>query len=281
MNNTLKLGVRAHDFGCFSPEKMGETLERAGFTSAHLALHKALEGFSPEPGTISAHKAQEVQEAFSRHKVQTAILGCYINPVHPEPKEEETGLLRFREHLQFASDFACPVVGTETGSLNPDCTYHPETASPAVYTRFCNNLGPLLAYAEEKQVFIGIEPVAQVHTIGSIALMRQLLSDMNSPNLRVIYDPVNLFPAEGDFCELDEVKRVLDSFGDNIIAIHVKDYTIVSQKKVGDMVCGTGIFQYQPFFKELGVLADTLPLLIENGSPDTYPDIWKVLRQAW
>lgn len=281
MNSNLRLGVRAHDFGRFSAQELAERVSQAGFSSVHLALHKAIEGFASEPGHISSGAAGEVHTALASTGLTIGVLGCYINPVHPDPAIRERELARFLEQLTYACDFGALVVGTETGSLDPDCGYHEGTRLASTYRDFCRMLEKMLIKAEDQKIIVGLEPVARDHTIGSPELMARLITEMASPWLSVIYDPVNAFPAEGRFSEQDEITKCLDLFGDRICAFHLKDYTLESGNKLGDMPCGTGVFDYSTLFSLIRPLAADLPLLVENGSPTTYSGIWEHLLQAW
>lgn len=281
MDSRLRLGVRAHDFGRFSAEELAVRVTSSGFNSVHLALHKAIEGFTSEPGYINAQMAGEVHAAFVAKDLTIGVLGCYINPVHPDPKRRGTEVERFLEQITYARRFGAMVVGTETGSIDPDCGYHKDTSSVSTYRTFCGVLEKLLRHAEEHRIMVGIEPVARNHTIGSPELMSGLIKEMASPHLSVIYDPVNAFPAEGVFNENDEIAKCMDLFGDRICAFHLKDYSLATGNKVGDLPCGTGDFDYTYLFTQVKEYFGDTPLLVENGSPSTYPQIWEHLQRAW
>lgn len=281
MESRLQLGVRAHDIGKLNVHELAHKIAQAGFTSVHLALHKAIEGFLPEPGHLSHQIAHEVHAAFTAKNLSLGVLGCYINPVHPDPAIRATELERFLEHITFARSFGATVVGTETGSKDPSCGYHEDTRSESTYTLFYRSLEKMLRHAEEHKIQVGIEPVARNHTIGSPELMNRLIKEMESSYLSVIYDPVNAFPAEGTFSQSDEISKCLDLFGDRICAFHLKDYSIVNDKKVGDLPCGTGDFNYVLLFSQVKKHFLSTPLLVENGTPASYPSIWEHLQKAW
>jgi L-ribulose-5-phosphate 3-epimerase len=142
MESRLQLGVRAHDIGKLNVHELAHKIAQAGFTSVHLALHKAIEGFLPEPGHLSHQIAHEVHAAFTAKNLSLGVLGCYINPVHPDPAIRATELERFLEHITFARSFGATVVGTETGSKDPSCGYHEDTRSESTYTLFYRSVEP-------------------------------------------------------------------------------------------------------------------------------------------
>ncbi len=46
--------------------------------------------------------------------------------IHPDCHVRRKELERFKEHIRFARDFGCSIVGTETGNVNPDIVYTEE-----------------------------------------------------------------------------------------------------------------------------------------------------------
>ena len=130
---TLTLGARAHDFGKLPVDQLAEKIAAKGLTSVQLALAKAIDGIVSDTGGLSPGLATHVRDAFQRHGVRIAVLGCYVNLVHPDFAERSKLLARFKEHLRFARDFGCSVVATETASLNADWSPHPDNGGEAAF----------------------------------------------------------------------------------------------------------------------------------------------------
>ena len=116
----MRLGVRAHDFGKLPVEELAGRIASKGFSCVQLAPPKAIAGFDTDLGRLSPGFACHVKEAFQRQHLQIAVLGCYINLADPDAGQRQRQLARFKEYLRHARDFGCSVVGTETGSVNPD-----------------------------------------------------------------------------------------------------------------------------------------------------------------
>ena len=268
----LRIGLRAHDYGApATPEALAERLAAHGAVSAQLALAKALvppdEGFAV--GSLSPGYARRVRDAFAERKVAIAVLGCYINPVHPDAAIRESQLRRFEEHLRFAADFDCRVVGTETGSCNADCSYHPETKSAATRDVFYASIERLLNCAEKCGAIVAIEPVARQHTIATIADTEALLAHFRSPALKIIYDPVNLIPPEGvTGTQADFFAASFAAFGDAIVAIHAKDFRMDGGVKKGDLPACTGELDYEALLAIIKCRKPGIDILLENNTPD-------------
>jgi sugar phosphate isomerase/epimerase len=271
----LQIGLRAHDYGTnVSPEKLADILVPYKPASIQLALAKALSGV-PGPGGLSPGYARRIRNIFEERGIAIAVLGCYINPVHPDPEVREKHLRRFEEHLRFARDFGCSLVGTETGSCNGDCSFHPDTEKPETLDLLCRSLERLVNTAEKCGSIAAIEAVADQHTVSSIEKMRIVLRRLASPALKVIYDPVNLIPVAGLLqsglwkSQKDFFAEAFAAFGDEIAAIHAKDFRMDANGKIGTLPAGTGELDYPALLSLIEERKPGIDILLENSSPDT------------
>ena len=275
----LQIGLRAHDYGQkLPPEKLADILGAYKPASIQLAPSKALED-APRPGGFSPGYARYVRRILEERNIAVAVLGCYINPVHPDPDIREAQLRSFEEHLRFARDFGCALVGTETGSRSPDCSFHPDTARRETFDLFCRSLERLVSTAEKCGSIVAIEAVADQHTVSSVEKMERVLSHIVSPALMVIYDPVNLIPSSG----LEESQerffvQAFDTFGDRIAAIHAKDFRMEGNHKNGALPAGSGELDYPALLKLIADRKAGVDILLENTSPATGKEAMAFLR---
>ncbi len=275
----LQIGLRAHDYGTKSAEELADTLAAFAPASIQLALTKAFPDPPAVPGGLSPGYARRVRDIFARRNIAIAVLGCYINPVHPDPDQREIMLRRFEEHLRFARDFGCSMVGTETGSCNPDCSWHPDTEKSETFDLLCASIERLLNTAEKCGSIVAVEAVAGQHTISTIELMAKLLGCFKSPALKVIYDPVNLIPVDGfSESQMAFFERAFPAFGDHIVAVHAKDFRMEGGKKKGDLPAGTGELDLPVLLNLLMRKKPEIDILLENSSPDTVRDIFSRFR---
>jgi sugar phosphate isomerase/epimerase len=275
----VQIGLRAHDYGKSAPEQLADTLAQYRPASIQLALAKAFSN-APGPGALSPGYARYVRKVLEARNIAVAVLGCYINPVHPDPEARDRSLRLFEEHLRFARDFGCALVGTETGSRNPDCSWHPDTAKAETFDTLCASVERLLKTAEGCGSIIGIEPVADQHTVSSIELTQKLLARFPSPALKVIYDPVNLIPKAGLTETQDSFfARAFEAFGEHIAAIHAKDFRMEEGKKTGDLPAGTGMLDYPALLKLLGLKKPGIDILLENSKPATARETMALLQK--
>ena len=178
----------------------------------------------------------------------------------------------FTEHLRFARDFGCAVVGTETGSTLPNSGFTEDIYKEETFQDFIETLMILVAAAEKSGSIVGIEGVADKNTIFSHERMERTLELIPSPNLGVIYDPVNFLPYDRISESNVLMKEAFQKFASRIVAVHAKDYTVEDGKKVGTLPAGTGRLDYELLFDLIRHYKPWIHVLLENNSPDTIDD---------
>jgi sugar phosphate isomerase/epimerase len=279
LGRSVELGVRAHDFGKLPVDELAERISRQGFGCVQLAPTKAIAGFDTDAGRLSPGFACHVREAFQRQHIHIAVLGCYINPVDPDPTRRQRQVARFKEYLRYARDFGCSVVGTETGSLNADFSFHPGNRGEDAFQTLLASVREMVAEAEKFGVFVGIEGVER-YVISDPPRMKRLIDGIGSNNLQVIFDPVNLLSAENHRRQDDIMKEAFELFGDRIAILHAKDF-VVEEGRIRSVLSGRGMLNY-------GLLADLvkarkpfIDILMEDTEPDTVADGVRFLKSLF
>ena len=274
----LNIGVRAHDFSPGTPEQVALELSQYPISCVQLALPKSFPFIEDDPELLTEAFARRTARAFADENLQIGVLGCYINPVHPDPASREASLSWFEKHLELASAFGCNIVGTETGSRNADCTFHPDNLTASAFDDLVESVSRLAATAEKYQVNVGIEGVAHHHIINSAERMAELLKQVNSPNAKVIYDPVNLYPQTMTGRQEDELNKSLAIFGDRIVAIHCKDYVLNNHNKEGDLPSGTGRMNHRHLLAWIQKNAPDVPVILENTSHENVSSVLSFMQ---
>ena len=147
----MKIGIRLHD------TKEGTLAQRLayakaqGFSCAHLALSKALKGFSMNdaPALLTQELAASVKQAFADQQMHCAVLGCYLTLTDPHEEERQKTQAIYRAHLKFSRMMDAKVVGTETPAvkgMNP----HSEDA----FQFFIQCLKPIVRWAEDENAIM-------------------------------------------------------------------------------------------------------------------------------
>lgn len=258
----MNIGIRAHDIENLPLEELVQEIASKGLTSVQLALSKSLEGVNTNLGSLSPGLARYVANVFSKHHVQIAVLGCYFNMIHPDLVERKKGLERFKEHIRFARDFGCSIVATETGNVNPEIFYTEENFNEKPFLEVVESVSELVKEAEKFGVIVGIEAGVN-HPIYSPKVMKRLLDSINSNNLQVILDPVNLLTID-TYQEQEKIfQEAMDLFGDRVVILHAKDFIIENNQLVPTAV-GRGLLNYEYILNALKEKKPYLNILLEE-----------------
>ncbi len=269
------LGIRAHDLGIGSAAELADLAATRGLQAVQLAPAKALKG-APPVGGWNPGFAWQTAQAFSRRGVQIAVLGCYINPIHPDLDVRRAEIKRFKEALRFARDFGASVVGTETGSRIADCSPHPDNRSEAAFVDLLGTMQELAEEAEKWGVMIALEAAAE-HVIYDIDRLHRLLQALDSNHVQVIYDPTNIILPEECADQGAYFDYCLSLIGERIVTLHAKDFVLRDNKLVR-VPPGQGVLDYAALLQRMGKLKPGVPVLMEETAGEARDPALAYLR---
>ena len=243
----MRIGIRAHDMEYAPLEQLIPNIHNMGFHCMHIALSKSIKEFKPEIETMTPGLAMYMKELCIENKVDVAVLGCYLNLGNPDPKQLANIVEKYKAHIRFASVLGCAVVGTETGAVNTEYKFDPANHSEEALEIFIKNLRPVIAYAEKFGVIFAIEPVYK-HIVYTIERAKKVLDAINSPNLQIIFDPVNVLSVDNIKDQDEIIKNAFDLLGKDIAIIHAKDF-VVQNNELISVAAGTGGLNYPLLLK--------------------------------
>ena len=262
----MNIGIRLHDTrpGTLR-ERLGYAAEQ-GFTCVQLAMSKAVPGFQMNraPELLTEELAKEVRGELNRAGISCAVLGCYLKLACRDEEEAARTQAIYSAHLRFAKWIGAGCVGTETppaeGPEGEDCR------TEAHYQLFLERMKPLVREAERLGVTLAVEPVCS-HIVHDAALAERMLRDVNSANLSIILDAVNLIDSahteKTDEIVGDAVRRL----GNRVSVLHMKDFVPQeSAARPKPVPCGKGRMKYEAL---LALARERqLPMTLENTSPE-------------
>jgi sugar phosphate isomerase/epimerase len=275
----LRLGVRAHDFGRLPADALAARIAAKGFSCVQLALNKAIAGLNLHAGDLNSDLARQIGGAFARRGVGVEVLGCYINPIHPDLPTRRKMLDYFKEHMRFARDFGCGIVALESGSLNADYSPHPANHGDAAFDEMSESIGELVAVAEQFGVMVGFEAV-HCHTVSSAQKMRRVLDVIGSKSLRVVFDAANLLSPQNVGEQTRIIAEALELLGDDIAVIHAKDF-VLENGVMRTVPAGRGKLCFAPVWKFLRASNCNAGILLEKSGERDAPDCAKILREQF
>lgn len=259
----MKFGIRAHDLGHGSADDIARWAAEHKMDVVQLAPTKALADLA-DPARLTPAYAREVAAAFARQNVGIAVLGCYINLVHPDAAVRQQEILRFKRYLRLARDFGCPVVGTEAGSWSGGIADHPHNRSEEAFAILLDNLADLEREARACDVTIALEAAAP-YVIADADSMLRALDALPSGHLGIIYDPVNLLNAANHTQHEVLFDDFLDRLGPRMLAMHVKDYCPTEGGGMQVLPSGKGLVDYAYLLRRARKFAPDLPVIMEDN----------------
>ena len=266
----MKIGIRAHDFGCLPPVRLAEKMAAQGVEAAQLAIPKAIAGVESY-AQVTDGLLREIGAAFREHHIDIAVLGCYIEPSLPDEAARKAQLDTFRLGLRCAAELGAGCVGTETTLFSG-----PEQERPAAYDILRRSVDAMLNDAAKLGVTVAVEPVA-AHTLNSPALAARLLQEFRGGGLAAIFDAVNLLTPARIETQAALWDEALAAFGPDIAAVHVKD-AVVKDGALAPALLGEGVMCYDNIMRWLAQHKPGVALLREEIAPETAARDLAVMR---
>lgn len=281
----MQIGIRLHDVNAaLSPAE--QTLEaraakarEEGFTCVHLALSKVMKGTTFDECALTEGLAMHVRRVFERSGLDVAVLGCYLNLAHPDPDKLRDIQSRYYGHLRVAALMGAGVVGTETGAPNPEYKTDANTHTRQALDAFIRGLAPVVERAECWGVSVAIEPVWK-HIVYDADRALEVLSAIQSPNLRIILNPVNLLYAGNADGREGVIGEAMDKLADHIAVVHLKDF-VREGEELRAVAAGTGEMDYTDILRFLKARKPYIQATLENTSNDNAVQAREFLQRLY
>jgi sugar phosphate isomerase/epimerase len=172
-----------------------------------------------------------VKRACDQTGIAISGLGYYPNPLSPKPEEAEVAAAHIRKVIAACNHLGIRQMNTFVGR---DWTQSVETNWP----RLLETWQPLVRYAEEQNVRIGIENCPMLFSADewpggknlatSPAIWRRMFAEIPSDHFGLNYDPSHLV-----WQQMDEVRPLLE-FSGKLFHVHAKDVR-VDRERINDV----------------------------------------------
>lgn len=275
----MQLGIRLHDIKMAPLEERLQIAREQGFKCGHLALSKVISEYSTADAALTPGYACYLKRIFAESQLDVAVLGCYLNLANPNEESLKKIQKRYLTHIRFASLLGAGVVGTETGAVNEAYKYEERNHSDEALQIFIKNVKPVVEYAEKMGVIFAIEPVFK-HIVCNPKRARQVLNEIASPNLQIIFDPVNLLDISNYQDREQIIHEAVDLLGQDIAMVHIKDFRIEDGKMVS-VAAGTGEMDYSEIIRFIKKEKPYVHVTLENTVPENAVEARKYIQGLW
>ena len=199
--------------------------------------------------TLDEAGAARVRALLEEHDVLISGLGYYPNPLAPDPAEARVYVEHIKAVIRAANLLGVPTVNTFVGR---DWT----KTVDAQWPRFLETWRPLVAYAEQHAIRIGIENCPMLFTSDewpggknlatTPAIFRRMFADIPSPSFGLNFDPSHFVWQRMDYL------KPLREFKERLFHVHAKDVRL-DQEKLDDVgILATPLEYHQPKLPGLG-----------------------------
>ena len=211
------LGAYGVPYRSENPGELFSRLHRDGWQCTQLAFKKHLTGIGSF-SDVTEELVVRTRAAAEENQLRIAVLGTYVELGLLEESGRQAAVSDFLSQISVCRALGAGCIASETTPLfrQPQGSTRQE-ARKALY----RSLETILPEAQRQGVCVALETVWP-HTMNTVEAAAQVLQDMESPNLRLIFDPVNLL--SGDLLNRQEEVfcRAAETWGDRIAAVHLK-----------------------------------------------------------
>lgn len=266
----MKKGIRGHDIRAKGITNIASSAKEHNIGYLQLVLEKSIDGF--KIGDFTLEYAFSIKKQLGDTKV--TILGSYINPSNPNDSELSVDVNKFKEKIKYASVLNPIAVGTETGIY-----IEGETNSEEAYQRVLKTMKEIVLEAEKYDVNIGIEGV-HCFVINTPEKMKRLIDDLNSDNVKVIFDPVNYLNID-NYKEQDKmINDIFSLLSDKICVLHAKDF-VIENGEFKSVKPTEGLLNYKLIFEKMKEHNLDIPIICEEINEDEAVIAFDNLEEIW
>ncbi|MEO7298195.1 MAG: sugar phosphate isomerase/epimerase [Verrucomicrobiota bacterium] len=273
----MRLGIFAKTF---SRPTLAETLDAVvahGFNC--IQYNFACAGLPSMPEIISPELAAGIQNEMKKRNLTMAAVSGTFNMIHPDLETRRDGLRRLTEMVASCSHLGTSVVTLCTGTRDAEnmWRHHPENDSPVAWLDLLATVASALEISEKFHLTLGIEPETG-NVICSARKARQLLDEIKSPHLKIIFDAANLFHPG----ELPRQREILDEafdlLGNEIVSAHAKDVREVNGT-MHHVAAGKGDLDYDYYLSKLREAKFSGPLILHGLEENEVKDSTTFLKE--
>ena len=275
----MQLGIRLHDIEKAPLERRLQIANEQGFRCGHLALSKVISEYSVADSALTPGFACYLKNLFAKSGIDIAVLGCYLNLANPNEESLKKNQAKYLANIRFASLLGAGVVGTETGAVNEAYKYEECNHSEEALQIFIKNVRPVVEYAEKMGVIFAIEPVFK-HIVCNPKRARQVLDEIASPNLQIIFDPVNLLDISNYQNRAEIIHEAIEVLGKDIAVVHIKDFKVENNELIS-VAAGTGEMDYSEIIRFIKKEKPYIHATLENTVPDNAVASREYIQGLW
>jgi len=257
----MQIGIMASTFARPTLEETFDAVVDHGINCIQFSFTCA--GLPELPDHIDAGLCDRIRREMDARKITMAAVSGTFNMIDPDLQKRRDGLQRLRELASACNELGTSVITLCTGTRDPQSMWrrHPENDSPDAWADLGISMREALQMAEANGVTLAFEPEVS-NVVDSASKGRRLLDQMQSPYLKVVMDPANIFHKG----ELPRMREIIDEafnlLGGDIAIGHAKD--LDHDGEAGHVAAGRGLLDYNQYLSLLSGVGFDVPLILHG-----------------
>ena len=248
------LGVRAHDYGKGSVKEIFGNIRKDEWKCIQLAIKKLVTGVINYED-VTRNVITDIREALTVAALEVAVLGTYVELGALDAAKRQKDVSDFVSQISVCKELNAGCMGSETTYLDSRCSLL--IRDEAINT-LLQSLETIMPEAERQGVMIALEPV-WFHTMNTVENTKRVLDSIQSPNLKIIFDPGNLLGSEWVNKQEELYYKAMECWGEKIVAIHFKG--------LKDIEKGYNPCSFKDSVVDYGIVFDVLKFLPQKEIP--------------
>ena len=211
-----------------------------------------------EPAIVS----QIRRDCEARDIVIAGVSGTF-NMIDPDVRNRRERLGRLSALAKATRELGCDLITLCTGTRDPEDMWraHPDNHSASAWRDLLQSMGDAIAVAEQHNILLGVEPETG-NVASSARKARQLLDELHSPRVKIVFDPANLFHSGRVERIRETMQEVFQLIGTDIVMAHAKELS--ANGTSGNMAPGRGVLDWNYYFATLAQMNFRGPMVMHG-----------------
>jgi sugar phosphate isomerase/epimerase len=263
----------------FMRDSLDETLDAVlahGIRAVQFNMLNA--GLDELPEVVPAEVAARIREAFAQRAMNLAAVSGTFNIIDPDRRARQDGMRRLAALAGACDALGTRIITMSSGTRDPHNMWrrHADNDTPAAWSEMIASMREATRIAEAHDVTLVVEPEVG-NVVNSARKARDMLDTIGSPQLKIVIDGANLFPAG----TLPRMAEILDEafalLGPNIAFAHAKDLS--HDGDAGHEAAGTGLLDYAHYTGLLRSSGYAGPLVLHSLTEDQVGECVRFLER--
>jgi sugar phosphate isomerase/epimerase len=270
----MRLGIFSKTFDGKEPVGVLGAVRSAGYSAAQYNM--ACSGLAAMPDAIAPGVARAVAQAAREQGVEIAAVSGTYNMIHPDVQVRTAGHARLDVLAAACAGMGTRLITLCTGTRDPHDQWkeHADNHSTEAWRDLLASMETAIAIADKHGIELGIEPEL-ANVVSSAQRARDLIDQLQSPRLRIVLDPANLFEVATRAEQRDTVAAAIELLADRISLGHAKDRHADGRFATA----GTGVLDYPHYLACLKRARFDGPLITHGLSAQEAPGVAVFLQR--